>query len=66
MFICIECGQKTKEKERVFVGRNWCHACFVVEGQRSVKEDTHKGNPYMKTRPPKYMLEPKDYPKFGY
>lgn len=68
MFICIECNQKTKEKQRVFVGKNWCRTCYDVESLRSFKEDSIKSNsPFaVRTRPPKYMLNPEDYKRYGY
>lgn len=67
MFICVECGQKTKEKDRVFVQQEWCGVCVDKEGQRSFKEDSIAGKPsHVRTRPPKYMLSKDRYKEFGY
>lgn len=66
MFTCIECGQKTKERDRVYVGTDWCFACVDKENQRSMKEDVNGPQPWFRSRPPKYMLDPKDYARFGY
>lgn len=66
MFVCIECGKKTKEKFRVFVDQDWCQVCVATEGQRHGKEDSIPGKKYAATRPPKYMLKPELYSHFGY
>lgn len=67
MFVCIECGQKTKEKDRVFTHQNWCRVCVDKESLRSVHEDSIKGRPaWVRTRPPKYMLTKDRYKEFGY
>lgn len=65
MFVCVECKQKTKEQNRVFEGQEWCQTCYDKETQRSIKEDS-TNKPYVRTRPPKYMLNPNEYKKFGY
>jgi hypothetical protein len=67
MFICEECKTKSKEKDRVFQSVDWCRTCVDKETQRNIKEDSVPGNKFMRTRPPKYMIFPKDQRKmFGY
>lgn len=69
MFICIECNKKCRESSRVFESNDsstgWCRKCYNIETKRSIKEDS-VGSPYMRTRPPKYMLQPKEYAVYGY
>lgn len=69
MFTCIECNNRCKENQRVFETNDsstgWCRKCYNLETKRSIKEDTN-GCVYIRTRPPKYMLQPSEYSRHGY
>lgn len=64
MFICKECNKKLPNKESMFTTYELCVACYENDSLRSVKYDSIKQGLF--SRPPKYMLRPKDYKKFGY
>src|ERR1017187_3705932 len=65
--VCRECKNPLKPKNSVFEGRLICRACFDAENKRSVKEDRVPGKSvFFRKRPPKYMLEPDQFKKFGY
>lgn len=77
--ICPECklpmadGDDEDEGDRI--GR-WaaftspdspCSECVDKEFMRSAREDTVPGEPLnARTRPPKFMLRPDEYAKYGY
>lgn len=63
-FTCTECKQKKPVKERVFQDKDQCKDCVDAEIQRS-KQDLIPGT-LLHTRPPKFLLDPKDYKRFGY
>jgi hypothetical protein len=65
MFICDECKQKKKNKELSSApGGVWCYTCVEVEDARHRKEDC-VGRVIWK-RPPRYMINSRDYNQFGF
>lgn len=63
-FECVNCGKMRPEKQRVFEMTEWCNKCYKEEGKRSVKEDRNANGLF--DRIPRYMIQPKDYEKYGY
>lgn len=70
MFTCSECGKDRKESQcrRVFKTL-WCRGCYDKETTRSLKEDVTKlvgEDKPVRSRPPRYMVEPENYEQYGY
>lgn len=78
-FKCAECGNPHTDEEKT--DRDWCWPCMEAEMTRSKNEDAvglvsnlpgalgrlAKGtNATTRSRPPKYMLDPSEYAKYGY
>jgi len=68
---CQMCDLEMEPDDSVFDGKMVCETCFRSEGERSVREDVIPGTesggiPGLRTRPPKYMLDPSEYKQFGY
>lgn len=61
---CTTCRKPLTADTSVFQGSLVCQKCYDDESQRSRHDDAAGGG--MRSRPPKYMLDPKDYKKFGY
>lgn len=65
---CVNCGDPHTDPD--LTNDDWCWKCFQAETQRSLREDA--AGPYHpltgtpRTRPPKYVLRPSEWPKFGY
>ncbi len=54
MFICKGCNKRKLEKERRFVGNDWCGKCCDDELERTKPE-----NGFIRSELPAYMRPPK-------
>lgn len=55
MFVCKGCNKKKTEKERRFVGNDWCSKCCDDELERTKPA----GNGLIRSELPAYMRPPK-------
>lgn len=55
MFVCVECKKEKREKDRRFVGNDWCIGCCEKELDRTKPAD----GGYIRSEPPGYVLRPK-------
>lgn len=65
-YVCSNCNKEVTEIP-IYDPPTFCVSCYHVEVARSQKEDMPDSkSPWIRTRPPKYILSKEQWKEFGY